>query len=662
MADPYGTVAFRPAPGEIPESPGVYRFRDQRGRVIYVGKAKSLRQRLNQYFADFAGLHPRTQMMLQTAAGVEWTVVGTEVEALQLEYSWIKEFDPRFNIKYRDDKSYPYLAVTMSDEYPRVMVMRGAKRKGTRYFGPYSHAWAIRDTVDTLLRVFPVRTCSAGVFKRSGQIGRPCLLGYIGKCSAPCVKRISADEHRQLAEDFCDFMAGQTSRFASRLEAEMKQAAREEEFERAARLRDDLRALERAIEKQAVVLGDGTDCDVIALAEDQLEAAVQVFYVRGGRVRGQRGWVLDKIEEVTPAGLVEQFLGQVYADSPAGAEAINAGIPREVLVPELPPDPDTMSQWLAERRGGPVSLRVPRRGDKKALLETVARNAGESLALHKTRRASDLTTRSKALNEIQEALGLDDAPLRIECYDVSNLQGTHVVASMVVFEDGLARKSEYRRFAIKGHDGTDDISSIHEVITRRFRRYLAEREKTGELDTLGDPEAGEDSDDGAERVDVTAQKKFSYPPNLVVVDGGPLQAEAAARALAELGIDDVAVCGLAKRLEEVWIPGEEYPVILPRSSEGLYLLQRVRDEAHRFAIAYHRAKRGKAATTSALDDVPGLGPARRKALLKQFGSVRKLRAASIEEIAAVPGIGTRLAATISAALGANHVGENDENG
>ena len=662
MADPYGTVAFRPAPGEIPESPGVYRFRDQRGRVIYVGKAKSLRQRLNQYFADFAGLHPRTQMMLQTAAGVEWTVVGTEVEALQLEYSWIKEFDPRFNIKYRDDKSYPYLAVTMSDEYPRVMVMRGAKRKGTRYFGPYSHAWAIRDTVDTLLRVFPVRTCSAGVFKRSGQIGRPCLLGYIGKCSAPCVKRISADEHRRLAEDFCDFMAGQTSRFASRLEAEMKQAAREEEFERAARLRDDLRALERAIEKQAVVLGDGTDCDVIALAEDQLEAAVQVFYVRGGRVRGQRGWVLDKIEEVTPAGLVEQFLGQVYADSPAGAEAINAGIPREVLVPELPPDPDTMSQWLAERRGGPVSLRVPRRGDKKALLETVARNAGESLALHKTRRASDLTTRSKALNEIQEALGLDDAPLRIECYDVSNLQGTHVVASMVVFEDGLARKSEYRRFAIKGHDGTDDISSIHEVITRRFRRYLAEREKTGELDTLGDPEAGEDSDDGAERADVTAQKKFSYPPNLVVVDGGPLQAEAAARALAELGIDDVAVCGLAKRLEEVWIPGEEYPVILPRSSEGLYLLQRVRDEAHRFAIAYHRAKRGKAATTSALDDVPGLGPARRKALLKQFGSVRKLSAASIEEIAAVPGIGTRLAATISAALGANHVRENDENG
>jgi len=644
VADPHG---YRPAPGAIPDSPGVYRFRDQRGRVIYVGKAKSLRQRLNSYFADFASLHPRTQAMLTTAAGVDWTVVSTEVEAFQLEYSWIKEFDPRFNIRYRDDKSYPYLAVTMSEEYPRVMVMRGAKRKGTKYFGPYSHAWAIRDTVDTLLRVFPVRTCSAGVFKRSGQIGRPCLLGYIGKCSAPCVKRISAEEHRVLAEDFCDFMAGQTARFATRLEAEMREAARLEEFERAARLRDDLRALERAIEKQAVVLGDGTDADVIALAEDQLEAAVQVFYVRGGRVRGQRGWVLDKVEDVTTADLVETFLGQVYGDAPVDAEAINAGLPREILVPELPPDPAIMTQWLAERRGGPVSLRVPQRGDKKALLDTVARNAAETLVLHKTRRASDLTTRSKALNEIQEGLGLDDAPLRIECYDVSNLQGTHVVASMVVFEDGLARKSEYRRFAIKGLDGTDDIAAIHEVILRRFRRYLAEREKTGELDTLGDPEA-------AEPPDVSGQKKFAYPPNLVVVDGGPLQAAAAARALAELGIDDVAVCGLAKRLEEVWLPGEEYPVILPRSSEGLYLLQRVRDEAHRFAIAYHRQKRGKAATASVLDDIPGLGPARRATLLKHFGSVRKLRAASVEEVAAVPGIGPKLATTIVAALGSSH--------
>jgi excinuclease ABC subunit C len=650
VADPH---RYRPAPGEIPEEPGVYRFRDERRRVVYVGKAKSLRQRLNQYFADFTALHPRTQMMLTTAASVEWTVVNTEVEALQLEYSWIKEFDPRFNVKYRDDKSYPYLAVTMGEEYPRVMVLRGAKKKGTRYFGPYSHAWAIRETVDTLLRVFPVRTCSAGVFKRAGQIGRPCLLGYIEKCSAPCVGRISEDEHRALAEDFCDFMAGQTAKFTRKLTAEMKAASEAEEYERAARLRDDVKALERALEKQAVVLGDGTDCDVIALAEEPLEAAVQIFYVRGGRIRGQRGWVLEKVEDVTTAGLVEHFLGQFYGD--LGSPESN-GIPREVLVPELPPEAEAMTEWLSDRRGGPVVLRVPQRGDKKTLAETVARNASQALALHKLRRASDLTTRSKALAEIQEALGLDDAPLRIECYDVSNLQGTHIVASMVVFEDGLARKSEYRRFSIKGYDGTDDISAIREVITRRFRRYLAEREETGELDLLGDPEAEEDQDPdhdqipSSERTVVTPKPKFAYPPNLVVVDGGAGQVAAAAAALAELGIDDVAVCGLAKRMEEVWLPGEEYPVILSRSSEGIYLLQRVRDEAHRFAITYHRAKRGKAMTVSALDAVPGLGPARRAALLKKFGSVKALSAASAEEIASVPGIGPRLAETVAGAL------------
>jgi excinuclease ABC subunit C len=650
VADPH---RYRPAPGEIPEEPGVYRFRDERRRVVYVGKAKSLRQRLNQYFADFTALHPRTQMMLTTAASVEWTVVNTEVEALQLEYSWIKEFDPRFNVKYRDDKSYPYLAVTMGEEYPRVMVLRGAKKKGTRYFGPYSHAWAIRETVDTLLRVFPVRTCSAGVFKRAGQIGRPCLLGYIEKCSAPCVGRITEDEHRALAEDFCDFMAGQTAKFTRKLTAEMKAASDAEQYEKAARLRDDVKALERALEKQAVVLGDGTDCDVIALAEDPLEAAVQIFYVRGGRIRGQRGWVLEKVEDVTTAGLVEHFLGQFYGD--LGSPESN-GIPREVLVPELPPDAEAMTEWLTGRRGGPVALRVPQRGDKKTLAETVARNASQALALHKLRRGSDLTTRSKALAEIQEALGLDDAPLRIECYDVSNLQGTHIVASMVVFEDGLARKSEYRRFSIKGYDGTDDISAIREVITRRFRRYLAEREETGELDLLGDPEAEEDQDPDldqiplSERPVVTAKPKFAYPPNLVVVDGGAGQVGAAAAALAELGIDDVSVCGLAKRMEEVWLPHEEYPVILSRSSEGIYLLQRVRDEAHRFAITYHRAKRGKAMTASALDAVPGLGPARRAALLKKFGSVKALSAASAEDIASVPGIGPRLAETVAGAL------------
>ena len=660
MTDPN---RYRPGPGEIPEEPGVYRFCDERGRVVYVGKAKSLRQRLNQYFADFTMLHPRTQLMLTTAASVSWTVVNTEVEALQLEYSWIKEFDPRFNVKYRDDKSYPYLAVTMGEDFPRVMVMRGAKRKGTRYFGPYSHAWAIRETVDTLLRVFPVRTCSAGVFKRAGQIGRPCLLGYIGKCSAPCVQRVSAAEHRALAEDFCDFMSGQTSRFIKKLSTEMTQAAQEEEYERAARLRDDVKALERALEKQAVVLGDGTDCDVIALAEDQLEAAAAIFYVRGGRIRGQRGWVSEKVEETTTADLVEVFLGQFYGD--AGSPDSN-GIPREVLVPELPPDAEAMTEWLTQRRGGPVRLRVPHRGDKKALAETVARNAREGLALHKLRRASDLTTRSKALQEIQDALELDDAPLRIECYDVSNLQGTHVVASMVVFEDGLARKSEYRRFSVKGYDGSDDISAIREVITRRFRRYLEEREASGELDTLGDPQGTEDAaedaagdaaedqdqdqDQLAERAVVQRQPKFAYPPNLLVVDGGPGQAAAAAGALADLGIDDVAVCGLAKRLEEVWRPGQDYPVIMSRSSEGLYLLQRVRDEAHRFAITYHRAKRGKAATSSALDEVPGLGPARRAALLKAFGSVKALSAAPAEEIAAVPGMGPKLAESVLAAL------------
>jgi excinuclease ABC subunit C len=673
----------------------VYRFCDERGRVIYVGKAKNLRSRLNSYFADFAGMHPRTQSMVRSAAAVNWTVVGTEVEALQLEYSWIKEFDPRFNVRYRDDKSYPYLAVTMDEEYPRVMVMRGARRRGVRYFGPYSHAWAIRETVDTLLRVFPVRTCSAGVFKRAGQIGRPCLLGYIGKCSAPCVDRIDAVAHRALAEEFCDFMAGQTGKFIRRLETEMRRAADAEEYERAARLRDDVQALQRALEKQAVVLPGGTDCDVIALAEDQLEAAVQVFYVRGGRVRGQRGWVVDKVEDVGPGDLVEQFLGQVYGEDPVAREngAVAAGprqqrgeraqrggqrgaigdsprrdapVPREVLVPVLPPGPAAVEEWLAARRGGRVSLRVPQRGDKKALLDTVARNAAEALALHKTKRASDLTTRSRAMSEIQEALALDDAPLRIECYDVSNLQGTHVVASMIVFEDGLARKSEYRRFSIRGLDGTDDVASIHEVISRRFRRYLEEREATGELDVLGDPADGGEADPEVPVLAsggrppqtppendvpvVTERRKFAYPPNLVVIDGGQPQVAAAARALDELGIDDVAVCGLAKRLEEVWLPGEDTPVIMPRTSEGLYLLQRVRDEAHRFAIAYHRKKRSAALTTSELDDVPGLGPARRAALLRHFGSVKKIAGASMDEIAGLPGFGPRLAESVVAAL------------
>src|SRR3954471_22490813 len=631
MADP---SSYRPRPGEIPDSPGVYKFRDEHGRVIYVGKAKSLRQRLANYFQDLAGLHPRTASMVTTAAAVDWTVVTTEVEALQLEYSWIKEFDPRFNVKYRDDKSYPYLAVTMNEEFPRVQVMRGQKRKGVRYFGPYGHAWAIRDTVDLLLRVFPVRTCSAGVFKNAARTGRPCLLGYIGKCSAPCVDRVSADEHRDLAEDFCDFMAGRTGAYIRRLERQMQDAAEDMEYERAARLRDDIGALKKAMEKSAVVLADATDADLIAVAEDELEAAVQIFHVRGGRVRGQRGWVTDKVEEITTGALVEHALQQLYGEEKGDS------VPKEVLVPALPDPLEPVQAWLTQRRGSAVSLRIPQRGDKKALMETVQRNALQALALHKTRRASDLTTRSRALEEIAEALGLDSAPLRIECYDISHLQGDDVVASMVVFEDGLQRKSEYRRFQIKGFEGQDDVRSMHEVITRRFRRYLAEKEKTGEW---ADGEDTLTEEDGR-------PKKFAYPPQLVVVDGGQPQVAAAQKALAELGIDDVAVCGLAKRLEEVWLPDDDDPVVLPRTSEGLYLLQRVRDEAHRFAITYQRTKRAKRFRSSPLDDVPGLGDTRKQALLKHFGSLKKLRSATIDQICEVPGIGRKTAETIAVAL------------
>ncbi|WP_159797319.1 excinuclease ABC subunit UvrC [Puerhibacterium puerhi] len=668
MADP---ATYRPAPGEIPTSPGVYRFRDAHGRVIYVGKAKNLRSRLSSYFQDIANLHHRTQTMVTTAASVEWTVVGTEVEALALEYTWIKQYDPRFNVKYRDDKSYPYLAVTMSEAVPRAQVMRGAKRPGTRYFGPYGHAWAIRETLDLLLRVFPIRTCSAGVYKRAQASGRPCLLGYIDKCSAPCVERISAADHKQLAQDFCDFMAGDTQRFVRRLEKQMQEAAADMEYERAARLRDDVQALQRALEKNAVVLGDATDADVFALVGDELEAAVQVFHVRGGRIRGQRGWVVEKVEDVTDAELVEHLLQQVYgsadealeggADDAARAAARDA-VPREVLVPVLPPDLEQVTAWLTGLRGAKVEVRVPQRGEKRELAETVRKNAEHALALHRTRRAGDLTTRSQALREIQEALGLDSAPLRIECYDVSHTQGTYQSASMVVFEDGLARKSEYRSFSIRGADGTgarDDTEAMHEVITRRFRRYLADRSRAGEVeidledeDTPAPTGPGGAQRSGEVTADADRPSRFAYPPNLVVVDGGPPQVEAARRALDELGVTDVALCGLAKRLEEVWLPGEDYPVILQRSSEGLYLLQRVRDEAHRFAITQHRRRRSKGMTASVLDDVPGLGPARTKALLTHFGSVKRLKAASVEEIAAVRGMGPATARAVLTALGA----------
>ncbi|HSN07049.1 MAG TPA: excinuclease ABC subunit UvrC [Candidatus Angelobacter sp.] len=629
---------YRPAAGEVPDAPGVYRFRDQHGRVVYVGKAKSLRSRLASYFQDLTALHPRTQAMVTTAASVDWVTVGTEVEALQLEYSWIKEYDPRFNVRYRDDKSYPYLAVTLDEEFPRITVMRGAKRKGVRYFGPYAHAWAIRETVDLLLRPFPARTCSTGVFKRHGQIGRPCLLGYIGKCSAPCVGRVDAAEHRRIVEDFCAFLGGQTAAYTKRIEREMRAAAAAMDYERAARLRDDLRALERALEKNAIVLGDGTDADVVGISEDELEAAVQVFHVRGGRVRGQRGFVVEKVEDVTTADLVEHLVQQLYGDQSGDS------VPRELLVPALPTDLDTTTTWLSALRGSRVELRVPQRGDKRDLMETVTRNAAQSLVLHKTRRAGDLTSRSQALEELQEALGLPEAPLRIECVDVSHLQGTDVVASLVVFEDGLARKSEYRRFAIRGsEDGiSDDTRSVAEVVTRRFRRLLEEQVAPG----VDDPTPGIDPTTGR-------PKKFAYPPQLFVVDGGQPQVEAAQAALSELGVHDVAIVGLAKRLEEVWLPGDPDPVILPRTSEGLYLLQRVRDEAHRFAIGYQRQKRGKRMVESILDDVPGLGEARKKALLRQFGSLRRLRAATAEELATVPGIGPTVAQAVVDALAAS---------
>jgi excinuclease ABC subunit C len=640
MPDP---STYRPAVGSIPESPGVYKFRDPNGRVVYVGKAKSLRQRLNSYFADVAGLHPRTRQMVTTAASVEWTVVGTEVEALQLEYNWIKEFDPRFNVRYRDDKSYPSLAVTLNEEYPRLQVMRGPKKKGVRYFGPYAHAWAIRETLDTLTRVFPARTCSNGVFKRAGQIGRPCLLGYIGKCAAPCVGRVSAEEHREIVDGFVEFMAGRTDQMVRRLEREMAAAAEAMEYEKAARLRDDLGALKRAMEKQAVVLGDGTDADVVAFAQDELEASVQVFHVRGGRVRGQRGWIVDKVEEVSTGELVEQFLLQVYGgvDEQTGVGESGEAVPREVLVPELPDDADVYTELLEELRGGKVSLRVPQRGDKRSLLETVERNAKEAFARHRVKRSSDLTARSLALSELQEALELPEAPLRIECIDISHVQQTNVVASMVVFEDGLAKKSDYRRFSVQ--QGTDDTAAMAEVVRRRFARHLKE-----EADRRD--EQGIAAEEGRPR-------RFAYPPNLLVVDGGAPQVAAAARSLDELGVVDVAVCGLAKRMEEVWLPGESDPVILPRTSEALYLLQRVRDEAHRFAITYHRQKRSTSMLVSLLDDVPGLGETRRKALMKQFGSLKRLRAATVEELVAVPGIGRRTAEAVLAAVAQPEVGE-----
>ncbi|MGO1885396.1 MAG: excinuclease ABC subunit UvrC [Citricoccus sp.] len=644
MADP---ATYRPKPGEIPTSPGVYRFRDPDGRVIYVGKAKSLRSRLSSYFQDPGGLHPKTRAMVYTAGSVEWTVVGSELEALQLEYTWIKQYTPRFNIMYRDDKSYPYLAVTMNEKYPRVQVMRGDKRKGVKYFGPFHPAKAIRETVDLMLRVFPVRTCSSGVFRRAELSGRPCLMGYIDKCAAPCVNRISPEDHRKLAQDFCDFMAGDAQVYIRRLEAQMKEAVTELRYEDAARRRDDIAALKRVFERNAVVLSESTEADIFAFSEDELEAAVQVFHVREGRIRGQRGWVVEKVEDVSAATMVEQLLEQVY-----GSLEDTSRIPREVLVPQLPDNADQVAALLTGIRGANVDLRVPQRGDKKALMGTVQENADLALRLHKSRRSGDLTTRSAALRELQEALELDEPLLRIECYDISHVSGTNVVGSMVVVEDGLPKKSDYRKFSVTGEAARDDTAAMRDVLTRRFRHYLEDQERSGTF-ASGEIEPEDPADGGAAPAadgDRSSSRRFAYPPSLVVVDGGPPQVASAAEALRDLGVTDVPVVGLAKRLEELWLPGDDFPLVLPRASQGLYLLQRIRDESHRFAITFHRAKRGSSMVSSALDGIEGLGPSKQKALLKHFGSVKRIRAATVEHLQEVKGIGPSLAETIHTAL------------
>ena len=647
MADPR---SYRPASGDIPTEPGVYRFRDEHGRVVYVGKAKNLRNRLNSYFAAPERLAPKTYAMVHTATSVEWTVVGSELESLQLEYTWIKEYKPRFNIAFRDDKSYPYLAVTMRDKFPRAQVMRGDRKKGVRYFGPYSQVWAIRETLDALLRVFPVRTCSPGVFKRAEASGRPCLLGYIDKCSAPCVGRISPEEHRNLADGLCRFMAGGAEKFIAEFTTDMKDAAANMDFERAAVLRDDIVALTKAFERNAVVLSDSIDADLFAFVQDELEAAVQVFFVRGGRIRGQRGWIVEKVNDGSEGELIEQLLVRLYGEAAAHvasasstlAEETDANrheIPRQILVPVLPDNTEQLREWLSGVRGAKVSIAVPQRGDKAELMKTVAENARHSLALHKSRRAGDITTRSASLVELQEALELPEPLMRIECYDISHVQGTNVVASMVVFEDGLPAKSAYRKFSVSGDAARDDTASMYDVITRRFKRYLTEQQQRAQA---GPQRSGEVASDAHAQ----EPAKFAYPPNLVLVDGGPPQVAAAQAALSDLGVVDVHVAGIAKRLEELWLPDDDFPVILPRNSQALFLVQRIRDEAHRFAITFHRSKRGKAMVASALDAVPGLGPAKREALIKHFGSLKNLKAASADELTQVQGVGPSLASKI----------------
>lgn len=600
----------RPPTGTIPEQPGSYQFKDAHGRVIYVGKASNLRQRLSNYFQAPHNLHPRTRQMVETAESVEWTIVRNEVEALMLEYSLIKQHQPRFNVRLRDDKSYPFLAVTIDEVWPRATVMRGHKRKGTRYFGPYAHAYAIRDTLDLLLRSFPIRTCSTAKFNEHERLGRPCLLFHIEKCSGPCVGEIEEMPYRQLVRELCDFLAGDTDDIVDRLEAEMKTAASELEFEKAARLRDRLIAVRRAIEKQQMVAEKDEDIDVIGIADDELEASVQMFFVRNGRVVGRKGFVLDKVEELTPGKLVDRILEAVYGDEPV------TGYPKQVLVPYEADDVATYEEWLSYMRQSRVQIRVPQRGDKRALMETVEQNAGEQFTRHRMKRAADHNTRSRALTELQQVLGLPEAPLRIECYDMAHLQGTDYVGSMVVLEDGLPNKREYRRFKVH-IDGNDDYAAMEEVLTRRLQAYIDERDRP-----IG--EAGE------------RPGKFAYPPQLLVVDGGKGQLGVAKRVVDRLGLgDEIPVAGLAKRFEEVYVPGRSAPVEIQRGSDALFMLQRIRDEAHRFANSFHRERRSKRMTASSLDGIRGLGEARKKQLVKALGGVNAVKRASLDDLQAL---------------------------
>ena len=622
-------LPYRPKQGEIPTSPGVYRFRDAEGRILYVGKAKNLRARLSNYFAPLHTLHERTRRMVTTAASVEWTVVGSDVEALQLEYMWIQEFTPPFNVRYKDDKSYPYMAITLADEAPRVTVTRNRRIRGAKYFGPYPKIWAVHDVIDLMIKVFPIRTCSDSSYKKAMATGRPCFPGQIGRCGGPCSMKVTIEEHRAIVDDFIAFMSGGDQRFTRSLTSRMREAAAAMDYESAAVYRDKLQAIEAVLVRSALVLPDDTDADLFGIAEDELAAAVQHFVVRGGRVRGVRATTIEKELDISGADLVDQVLQRTYGD------AAPADIPKQVLVPELPDDAAELEQWLRDKRGKGVTLQVAQRGGKADLMRTATLNAQQALMLHKTRRTSDYVARTQALTDLQEALGLAEAPLRIECYDVSHLSGTNVVASMVVFEDGLPRKDQYRTFGIA--ETTDDTDSIHQVLTRRLAHLDRPEEQP-------DPETAEDG-----TADVRKRPRFAYPPQLLVVDGGQPQVAAAARALEDAGHTEIALCGIAKRLEEVWLPGEDFPVILPRTSEALYLLQRLRDEAHRFAITHQRKKRGRD-ISSVLSEVPGLGDARIKALLRHFGSVAALRQATPEQIEELPGIGPKLAATVHSHL------------